>query len=171
MTFLRTLIAASFTAAMGIFASGPAQAATVTVSGTDYNLTTDFINYDSNIALLQGQAWWGDANLAAALSTASASMLSTQNTGYQYGGVDYGAFFVYKTYPNGGRLYAAIVVFNYITGVAEYDDISFQSTKSFLSSGTRVLALEAAVVPLPAAAPFLLAGIGALGLMGRRRKS
>ena len=43
-----------------LFATGGAQAATVTVTanGTNYNLTTDFISYSGNVALLQGQAWW-----------------------------------------------------------------------------------------------------------------
>jgi hypothetical protein len=109
--------------------------------------------------------------LAAALATASESVLSKQNVGYQYGGVDYEAFFAYKTYPNSGQLYVAIALFNYVTGVVEYDDISFQSTKAFLSGGARVLAIEASAAPLPAALPFLLTGICGLGLMGRRRKS
>mgnify|MGYP000025566836 CR=1 FL=1 len=57
MTLIKTLMAALLTAAMTIFASGSAQAVTVTVSGTSYNLTTDFINYDSNVGLLQSQPW------------------------------------------------------------------------------------------------------------------
>lgn len=155
-----------------LFATGEAQAATVTSNGTNYNLTTDFINYSGNVSLLQGQAWWGNATLAEELALASANILPTQNSGYQYGGSGYGAFFAYKNYPNGGKLFTAIAVYNYTTGLVEIDDISFQSQRAFLSNGTRVLAIEdVSAVPLPAALPLLVAGLGGLGLAARRRKN
>jgi hypothetical protein len=62
-------------------------------------------------------------------------------------------------------------MFNYVTGVVDVDQYSFQSNKAFESGGARVLALEASPVPVPAALPLLLAGIGAFGLIARRRKS
>lgn len=170
MTLSKIMIAGAL-ALSTLFATSAAQAATVPANGTTYNLTTDFISYLGNEALLQDQAWWGDAALAAELAAASATVLSTQNAGYQYGGSGYGAFFAYKNYPNGGKLFTAIAVYNYSTGLVEIDDTSFQSTRAFLSGGTRVLAIETASVPLPAALPLLLAGLGGLGLIRRRRKS
>lgn len=171
MNFTKNMMAGAL-ALSTFFATGAAQAATVTANGTNYNLTTDFINYSGNVALLQGQAWWGDAALAEDLALASANVLSTQSSGYQYGGSNYGAFFAYKNYPNGGNLFTAIAFYNYTTGLVEIDDVSFQSTRSFLSNGTRVLAIEdLSAVPLPAALPLLMAGLGGLGLAARRRKS
>ena len=171
MKFTKTMIVCAM-ALMSLFATSTAQAATVSSNGTNYNLTTDLINYSSNVALLQSQAWWGDAALAEELALASANVLSTQNSGYQYGGSNYGAFFAYKNYPNGGNLFTAIAVYNFTTGLVEIDDTSFQSTRAFLSSATRVLAIEdLSAVPLPAALPLLLAGFGGLGLMRRARKS
>lgn len=171
MNFTKILMAGAL-ALSTLFATGAAQAATVTSNGTNYNLTTDFINYSDNVALLQGQAWWGDAALAEELALASANILPTQNSGYPWGSSDYGAFFAYKNYPNGGNLYTAVAFYNYATGLVEIDDVSFQSTRSFLSNGTRVLAIEdVSAVPLPAALPLLLAGLGGLGMTARRRKS
>jgi hypothetical protein len=90
---------------------------------------------------------------------------------YQFGGANYGVFFAYNKYPNGGGLWIAIAMFNYVTGIVEVDQYSYQSNIVFSSGGVRVLALEASPVPVPAALLLLLAGIGAFGLMGRRRKS
>ena len=171
MNFTKVMMAGALVLST-LVQTGTAQAATVSVDGDDYALTTDFINYSDNSALLQSQDWWGDAALAEKLALASANVLPRQNSGYQYGGNDYGAFFAYKNYPNGGKLFTAIAVYNYTTGLVEIDDTSFQSTRAFLSSGSRVLAIaDVSAVPLPAGLPLMLLGLGTLGIFRNYRNT
>jgi hypothetical protein len=170
MVFLKNLKVAAIAIAMSVLGMTTAQAVTVSVGPNSYNLTTEFTSYSAATATLQDQEWWGNASLAEDLAAASANVLPTQNSGYPYGGSNYGAFFAYKTYPNGGNLFVAIAVYNFTTGLVQIDDVSFQSTVAFLSSGARVLALETTPVPLPAALPLFMAGLGGLTFM-RRRKS
>jgi hypothetical protein len=55
------------------------------------------------------------------LAEASAIMIPHQAGVYQFGGDNYEILFVYNKYPNGRGLWIAIAMFNYVTGVVEFD--------------------------------------------------
>jgi len=88
-----TLIASSAV----MFAAKPAQAATFTVDGTAYDITTVTGSYNSLTTQLQATPWWGDQFLAISIA-----MEVWQGLGLPGGGI-YGPFFASGSYNFKGQ--------------------------------------------------------------------
>ncbi len=58
-----------------------ADSITVTVNGTQYDITTITGTFTDNMAQLESTPWWGDATLAQAIATAVADDIGTPNDG------------------------------------------------------------------------------------------
>jgi len=88
ISLAKIAIGATITASavIGLF-PGRASAYNVTVDGLDYDVTTFFGSYNSNVSKFQTAAnsgvmpWWGDRTLAVKFSSAVAGNLGTPNTG------------------------------------------------------------------------------------------
>ena len=118
-------------------------------------LETD--SFDNQSSVLTDQVWWGDADLA--FQFAEAFGTSDDSVNPETGG---GGLFAYATpFPNQVRSKRCSLP-------------DFCSSSSYLLDTTRskrfAIASLVSTVPLPAGLPLLLAGIGGLGLMARKKR-
>jgi hypothetical protein len=80
-----------------MFTAKPAQAATFTVNGTDYDITTVKGTYNDLKTQLQATPWWDNGSLAAALAlSAVIPVLRTDFAGVPNGQGQLGPFFTYS---------------------------------------------------------------------------
>ncbi len=129
---------------------GSAGAATVTVGTDTYEITTVSGSFEDNKTYLTGLDWWGNETLATELATAFQTPLV--NFAFETG---------YFGFARGDV--KAAEFFNESVTQIKYPSAS--SDIYVYAGGYKV-----SEVPLPAALPLLLAGIGGLGFIGRRRQ-
>ncbi len=150
---LRTLAAAacfSFAAAM------TASAATVTVDGTEWEVSTIEGSYNDNQALLESQIWFGNEALAIEFS---------KETGFEFGTV--APLFTFKKSFN--------TSFEVFSLSLRYRSLSNQPARpypvSFRTSTeqTYAVATPVSAVPLPAGGLLLLSAFGGVAALKRRK--
>ena len=76
-----------------VFSASPTQAATFTVNGTDYDITTVYGSYDSLKTQLEATPWWGNGSLGFQVATAVGNELGWYSPAY-------------ARYAEGGPLFA-----------------------------------------------------------------
>ena len=156
MQALSTLRSALAGLALAVASVGGAQAATVdvTVDNTIYTLGLSQVGpFTSLLPQLEDQPWWGDASLATQLSAALGDDLGRPNSAFigpqpwfAFGTQTINGIFAIEVVVNGGSPRVAA------GGVKQY-----------------AIAESVAPIPVPPAAALMLAGLGALGLVKRRR--
>jgi hypothetical protein len=70
-------IVATATIGLALSAQAPAKAFLVTINGSNYDVTSQRISYNSHTDLMTGQPWWGDGNLAQLFASTVAYNLGT----------------------------------------------------------------------------------------------
>ena len=152
----RTLRNALAGLALAVASIGGAHAATVdvTVDNTIYTIgLSEQGPISSLLPQLDDQPWWGDASLATQLSVVLGDGLGAPNDP----SIGEQPWFAYATgsIPNGPTTYSLVVNGN--------DETLTNRLATF------AIAESVAPIPLPPAAFLLLGGLGALGLVKRRR--
>jgi len=162
----KTLMAALI-AAGGILAASSAHAATVDVSvgGMNWKVSTIDGVFGDLLSTLDDQAWWGDGTLAGDFAEA---------VGFSLGGNVYSPTLVGPAfaYTNGSTtVFDACALFSGATTASCGATNKFSAVNSNPIVYTFAIAEKISAVPLPAGLPLLAAGIGFLGLMGRRKRA
>lgn len=135
--------------------AGTVQAATATIGGIDYNVTTVEGTFAQHQTLLENQVWWGDRSLANSFAGAVAADLGfPNNSGF------YGPLFAYK------RGSTTVTSFNFFSALQR----SFEAPLDSSGVYTYATAAQVSSVPLPAGGLLLLTGIGGAAALKRRKK-
>jgi hypothetical protein len=147
----------SMALAIGISAMATqAHAVVVNYIGTDYEVTSFFGSYNDNRTLLESQIWFGDSGIASDF----AALVNTQ-LGLPGFGV-YSPYFAFETVNNETE-------YTHRAWDVRIPGVGGQS-QSTSSGWTFAMATAVSPVPVPAAFPLLLAALGGLGFVARRRK-
>lgn len=160
-------------AAAAVLIAGPAMAATVTVDGADWDISTFVGSMEDNIALLEMQEWWGDQDKAVEFVNAV-----EDSFGYPHFGGGWGPYFAHgfigdlpiDEFVSSPEILACAYSSSALTAqcIAGFDDTGSAATYAV---AIRVEDDGVDIVPLPAAFPMLLAGLAGLGLVARRRSN
>ena len=158
MTMKTLLGAAAFSLALAVPA---ANAATFTVNGQDFDITTVTGTFDSlnSTGLLSNQIWFGDQLLAIDFATAVGFSLGTPN----FGGDD-GPLFAYGT--DGTDSFLGVTFGILFSGPPQPigNIVSVGSTLTF------AVATPLSAVPLPAGGMLMLSGLAGIAAFKRRKK-
>eukprot|EP01013_Petalomonas_cantuscygni_P045285 TRINITY_DN9876_c0_g1_i1.p1 TRINITY_DN9876_c0_g1~~TRINITY_DN9876_c0_g1_i1.p1 ORF type:complete len:158 (-),score=2.03 TRINITY_DN9876_c0_g1_i1:63-536(-) len=152
---LRTLAAA---ACLSICTASAGLAATFTVAGTDYDISTITGTFDDNESLLVGQPWWGDSAQALTFADAVGGGLGDSN----FSG-PYGPLFALDSLIIGADHTALVALYHPIHGVSI--DWALADTTYHYAIATPV-----SPVPLPAGGLLLLTAFGGVAALKRRKK-
>lgn len=150
---LKTLATA---AAIALFGATASIAASVTVNGTDYNVTTISGTFADNQALLENQVWFGDAGLAEEFARAVHGIFDFVNEA-------------------DGAYFAIELEGSLVTGDVLFAATDSTSPDPFILTAVASSALIYAVaepveaVPLPAGGLLLLSAFGGVATLNRRK--
>ncbi|TAF09216.1 MAG: hypothetical protein EAZ77_05785 [Nostocales cyanobacterium] len=151
-------------AAAIVASASTANAATFTVNGTDYDITTVTGSYNSLSSQLQSQVWWGNQTLASQFATIVGSSLGISSyvgPTFAYGVTGGGMF----TFANG---YAYTSLVNGVTGYSP----EVSNPSAVYAIATVATPSTPVSVPEPGTAiPTALVGLVALGAMGKAKKT
>lgn len=136
------------------------QAATFTVGGTDYDVTTVTGTFDANRSLLMSQLWWGNGTLASSFATEVKFSLGNDPTVSSLGavfayGVDAGTF--EKAYGQAWRN-------------SPPNSTPFWTADTAFATRLYAVATVIPAVPLPAGGVLLLSGLAGMAALRRRKK-
>lgn len=149
--------------ALSILTVGSADAATFTVDGVDFELTTVSGSFNDNRALLESQVWWGNAELAEALA-------ETVKDGLGLTIFSDGPAFAFGTNP--GTTAPVVDYFFYDAGNTVRGPFvkraSFGLTQP-LSFDFAVAVAAPSPVPLPAGGVLLVTGLAGVAHLKRRK--
>ena len=140
-------------------------AATFSVLGTDYDLTTITGTFEDNIDQLTSQVWWGKADIAATfVSVTRKTLAGLPNSHPTLGPNVYGAFFANGYGINCPEcvVSTAVLFTNQINGTQFMPDV----VATFAVVESQVVS----PVPLPAGGLLLLTAFAGVAALKRRKK-
>jgi hypothetical protein len=151
----RTLAAA---ACFSLATATSSFAATFTVGGDEFDITTIFRSFNDNQALLEAQIWWGGAIIASDFASVVGDLFGPIDPSFN------GPHFAISEEPLlvFGELVVKVVVFN---GLGEVE----QSNRVTTNNRTYAVASPISAVPLPTGGLLLLSGVA--GFAGLKRRS
>ncbi len=159
----KSIAKTSMALAIGVSVMATAShAATFTVNGDDFDVTTITGPFDANQGFLESQIWWGDSTLAMAFADVVGLAFGTPNFGVPYGPLfAFDTFDINLTAIDGVDTYAV-----YVPSTVELFNVGAFANQPL----TYAVATPLSAVPLPASGLLLLSGLAGVAALKHRKK-